>query len=504
MTQPVDELRGIVQKLEAMYASDRDPDLFARLCELDDLLAAKGFPRMSPWWRDVLGRFYQSKKRWLVLRVGRRGGKSSTLCRMAVVEVLWGHYAIPPGDVGHWAFISTTREEASARLLTIRAILDALRVRYRPVENGVVLEGRNVGFKTYVATIAGVSGFTAIGFTADELAKWKDKDTGANPANEVLKSLKPAMATVPNSKGILSSSPFSTIDAHAEAFDAGDSEFQMCAAAPTWKANPTITEAMTKELEEDEATRLREYGAVPMSAGTHYFFDHAAIEAAVHPTLFLPARADPGMVVTAGADFAFISDHAALAVAFRIGDWNKARVRVGDVLELEPAPDAPLKPKVVVGRFAEKMREHKCHGVMADAHYKMSIIEHLDEHNMGFIDAPTDVAQPFIRTRVLLNGGRLDLPDHARLKLQMKQVMQRPTPSGSLAIILPRKAGAGHCDIVSALVLAAWQPNGYEVPVDLAGQSEADKMLRQDLDAWQRKQQDKAEGRDWLQRRMRR
>lgn len=499
-----EELRSIVEKLERLYAAGRDPDLFARLLELDDQLAAKGFPRMSQWWRDVLGRFYQSKKRWLVLRVGRRGGKSSTLCRMAVVEVLFGRYAIPPGDVGYWAFISTTREEASARLVTIKAILDAIGCRYRPVENGVIVEGRNVGFKTYVATIAGVSGFTAIGFTADELAKWKDKDTGANPANEVLKSLKPAMATVPNSKGILSSSPFSTIDAHAEAFDAGDSEFQMCAHAPTWVANPTITEEMTKELEEDEATRLREYGAVPMSAGTHYFFDHAAIEAAVRPDLFLPAKAEPGMVVTAGADFAFISDHAALAVAFRIGDWNKARVRVGDVLDLEPRAGEPLKPKAVVGAFAEKMKEHRCHGVMADSHYKMSIVEHLDEYDMGFIDAPTDVAQPFIRTRVLLNGGRLDLPNHARLKLQMKQVMQRPTPNGSLAIILPRKAGTGHCDIVSALVLAAWQPNGYEVPIDPGTQSEADRMLEQDLEAWRQRQRDNAEGRDWLQRRMRR
>jgi hypothetical protein len=497
-------LTELVAKLEALYASQRDPDLFARLLELDDQLTAKGFPRMSQWWRDVLGRFYQSKKRWLVLRVGRRGGKSSTLCRMAVVEVLWGNYAIPPGDVGYWAFISTTREEASARLVTIKAILDAIGVRYRPVENGVIVEGRNVGFKTYVATIAGVSGFTAIGFTADELAKWKDKDTGANPANEVLKSLKPAMATVPNSKGILSSSPFSTIDAHAEAFDAGDSEFQMCAQAPTWEANPTITEAMTHELEQDEATRLREYGAVPMSSGTAYFFDHAAIDAAIRPTLYLPAPAEPGMVVTAGGDFAFISDHAALAIAQRTGEWKRGRVRVADLLEMEPGPGVPLKPKAVVAQFAAKLKEHRCFGIMADSHYKMSIIEHLDEYDLGFIDAPTDVAQPFVRTRVLLNDGRLDLPDHARLKLQMKQVMQRPTPNGSLSIILPRKAGAGHCDDVSALVLAAWQSTGYEVPVDLAGQTEADRMLQADLDLWERKRQDRAEGRDWLQRRMRR
>lgn len=423
---------------------------------------------------------------------------------MAVVEVLHGNYEIPPGDVGYWAFISTTREEASARLVTIKAILDAVRVPYRPVENGVVIVGRNVGFKTYVATIAGVSGFTAIGFTADELAKWKDKDTGANPANEVLKSLRPAMATVAKSKGILSSSPFSTLDAHAEAFDAGDSEFQMCAKAPTWEANPTITEAMTKELEQDESTRLREYGAEPMSSGTQFFFDHAAVDRACRPWA-LPLGADAGMVVTAGADFGFVSDHAALAVSQRAGDWNKARARIADLLEMAPKPGVPLKPGPVVGAFAGKLREHHLDALMADNHYKMAIVEHLDEHGLGFIDAPTEVAQPFIRARVLLNGERLELPGGdlgAKLVLQLKRTMWRPTPNGALSMILPRKPGEGHCDLVSAAVLALWQPNGYEVPA-AEENVPRDPFFAAEQERWQRRQEDKAQGRDWLQRRMR-
>jgi hypothetical protein len=504
MSGDLEELGRIIGQLETLYAG-KHVDRYARLLELDEALTAKGFPGMSDWWKDVLARFYSSKRRWLVLRVGRRGGKSSTLCRMAVVEVLYGDYPIPPGDVGYWAFISTSREEASARLVTIKAILDAIRVKYRPVENGVIVEGRNVGFKTYVATIAGVSGFTAIGFTADELAKWKDKDTGANPANEVLKSLKPAMATVPNSRGILSSSPFSTLDAHAEAFDAGDSENQMCAHAPTWVANPTITEAMTRELEEDESTRLREYGAVPVSSGTQYFYDHAAIDRAAKPWE-MPLRAEFGMVVSGGADFGFVSDSAAMAINQRMGDWNKARCRIADLDEVSPGPGVPLKPGPVVQRFAAQLKMHCLDAVMADHHYKMSIVEHLDEHGLGFIDAPSDVAQPFIRSRVLLNGERLDLPGGTlgtKLVKQMKQTMWRPTPNGALSIILPRKPGAGHCDLLSASVLAIWQPNGYEVPRDEAALSEADKMLEQDLDRWRQDKEDREHGKDWLQRRMR-
>jgi hypothetical protein len=53
-----------------------------RFDAMDRALVAAGFPATSPWWRSRLERFLRTgKKRW-VLRVGRRGGKSSTLSRL--------------------------------------------------------------------------------------------------------------------------------------------------------------------------------------------------------------------------------------------------------------------------------------------------------------------------------------------------------------------------------------------------------------------------------------
>src|SRR6185295_8130892 len=103
--------------------------------------------------------------------------------------------------------ISTRREEAAERIATVKAILDALSVKYVPWgEHGVKLVDRPVGFRVYTASIAGVSGFTGIFVFADEVAKWKDSDTGQNPATEVLRSVRPTMLTQPNSRIILSSS----------------------------------------------------------------------------------------------------------------------------------------------------------------------------------------------------------------------------------------------------------------------------------------------------------
>jgi hypothetical protein len=149
------------------------PTMMQRFDALDRLLVAKGFPATSPWWRQTLADFYAQHVRQLVLRVGRRGGKSSTLSRVAVLEALYGEHRIPPGDVGVVAFISVTRDEANQRLRLIKAILDAVGVEWRPADGGVELERRPILFKVFAATMAGVVGFTGVACFCDEVARWR-------------------------------------------------------------------------------------------------------------------------------------------------------------------------------------------------------------------------------------------------------------------------------------------------------------------------------------------
>jgi hypothetical protein len=255
-----------------------------RLYALDEALALQGFPRTSPWWSETLARFYESGRRQVVLRVGRRGGKSSSLCRVGVCEALYGEHHIPPGDLGVVAIISTHRDEAAQRLRTVKAILDAIGVKYRPIDGGIELADRPVAFKVYTASVSGVSGFTAIAVICDEVAKWRDADTGANPAREVLSSLRPTMATQPNARIFLSSSPLGRLDAHAAAFEAGDDDFQRVAFAPTWVANPSLTEADTRALERDEDRWKREYGAIPIEGDEASLLSAALVDRSTRTT----------------------------------------------------------------------------------------------------------------------------------------------------------------------------------------------------------------------------
>lgn len=432
----------------------------------DEKLVAAGFPPMTEWWKETLQRFYHSGRRRLVVRVGRKGTKSSTMCRVAVCEALHGDHLLRPGDLGLVMFLSENRPEATNRIFTIKAILEALGVAHEPMGNDLRIVGKAVIFGVRAARVGAVSGPVVICLVDDEVAKWKDDATGANPATEVLRSVRPAMATQVNAHEFMISSPWSTLDAHYDAMAEGETAQQSVAEAPSWIANPTITEEHTHELEKDHATWEREYKGVPMGSSEVHFFDHRAVDLAQTTDIMMPVAPMFGAVVTAGGDLAFVRDCATLAIVHRYGEWNAddSRYLVSEVFEQRPSPGFPLLPGQVIGAIAAKLGEHKVTHLMADGHYRMSAIEHLQAHGLFYADAPEGQqgkAETYVRARVLLHGGRMRY-NSPELVRQLKEVTSRPTPAGGLSISSPHKAGGGHGDALSAVVLALWQKTGFE------------------------------------------
>jgi hypothetical protein len=256
--------------------------LLGRYDGMDRLLVAAGFPATSPWWREQLARFLESGRRRWVLRVGRRGGKSTTLCRVAVAVALWGSWSVPPGDLAVIPFVSVDRDEAGARLRTIADILSALGIPFDERNGEIELRGRRLVFRVVTSSVRGTVGFTSVAVFADECARWEARDAAANPAREVMASLRPTMATQPTAFEVCSSSPWGTEDYHHELFEQGDTEHQVTSFAPTWVANPTLSEARTHELEPELRIWSREYGGVPGST-LSLAIDPEAITAAQRP-----------------------------------------------------------------------------------------------------------------------------------------------------------------------------------------------------------------------------
>jgi hypothetical protein len=395
-----------------------------------------------------------------------------------VNETLFGDHDVPPGDVGVFAFISIKKTEAHERLRTIKEILDVLGVQYKPQKDDVKIESMPRLFRVYGASFRTVVGGTSIGIIGDEVSRWRDDEMGANPATEVLRSIRPSMATMRNSHEYLSSSPWSTLDAHYEHFEMGQTEDQNIAYAESWKANPTLTEPECRKLEPDPETFDREYRAIPMKAGLSAFFDPDSIEDSILRNSILPRELREGDEVTAGCDFGFKSDFSALYVAHKVGHMYFP----GEYLVLKPAPNQPLKPSVTCTEFAKVLKRHNDHrSMMADHHYREAIIEHLAPHNIAFIDSPKDVPAVFVRLRTLFHQDRMRIPDDKQLRADLLETQSRPTPMGAIRIILPRRIGGGHSDLVSALSLATWQKVGMAVVHSapaVAGEAEAEAYAR--------------------------
>ncbi len=214
-------------------------DIVGAFDALDLKLVSQGWHRLSDWWQETLARFIRSGRRQLVVRAGRRAGKSSSLVRFAVAWGLLVPHRISIGDIGWVTFLSVSREEASSRMRTVTAALDALGVGYSPAGDGaIIVNNTRIGFRVLAATAAASVGWTSVCIIADEVARWRNAD-GANPASEVLAALRPSMANQPLARIILSSSPVSTFDAHYAAFELGETDHQVVAFAESWIANPT-------------------------------------------------------------------------------------------------------------------------------------------------------------------------------------------------------------------------------------------------------------------------
>ena len=462
-----------------------------RLHALDRLLVREGFPATSPWWLATLERFYESARRQLVLRVGRRGGKSSTLCRIAVVEALYGEHRIPPGDIGVVAIISTTRDEASQRLRTIRAILDALSVKYRPIEGGIELVDRPVCFKVYTASIAGVSGFTCVCTICDEVSKWKDADTGANPAKEVLASLRPTMATQASARIFLSSSPLGHLDAHAEAFDRGDDSFQVTAFAPTWVANPTVTEAATHELESNEDRWRREYGAIPFEGDEASLLSAALLDRSTRSTPGDLPR-ERGVYYVAAMDPGFVANAWTLVIAGKRLIEGRIKRSIVCTREYRGTSSAPNNPDTILADIAKVCRTYGIEGVLSDQYEKYSLAAVALRYGIGVWQPTGGAVERLARYEGLvtqMSDGEVDLPPHKQLRADLLAIRQKLTPNG-FTIHLPVTSDGRHADFAPSVVLglahAETPPEGpsAETPVFMSQEWEdarhVARMARQD------------------------
>lgn len=319
-------------------------------------------------------------------------------------------------------------------------------------------DGRTVVIECLPGTRGGsaLRGRSLVGVQFTEFAFVRDADYVVNDA-ELFKAVAPRV--LPGGQIIIESTPFAESGLLFELYTAnhGAPTSVLAARCPTRLMRPDAQTAATVERERarDPENAAREFDAVFMSAGSSRFFDPLTVDRAVDPSLALPALLSAGAQLGAAMDLGLTRDSATDAIVSRVGTMH----RLVMLRELRPEKGNPLKLSAVIDAFAADARQFGVTKFLADGWAREPAREYTDSHKLTIESAPEGQQGKqltYIHTRKLLSEGRLAIPNLPRLVNQFKAVLSRPTPGGGLQITSPRRAGQGHGDALSAVILACF------------------------------------------------
>lgn len=390
--------------------------------------------------------------RELWLAVGRRGGKSRAAAAMVVFLALLKEWRLAPGEVGTALVLANDREQARVAFRYVRGLLEAHPVLAREVTNitaHTITLANGIEIAIGTADNAAVRGRTIVAAILDEFAFWPYEQ-----AVEVLRALRPGMATQPEAMLLVISTVYAAAGPFYEARRAhlgSDDPRVLYAVATSQQMNPTLSdEFIATELERDPTGNAAEYLSIERSdvAG---FLDALLIDGNTRTeprelpaVLFTPSGAH--MSYVAGIDVSGgRNDAAACAIAHRNGQHV-----IVDACRRWPSPHDPAR---VASHVAEFLAPYRLTCAHAD-NYGAELARVLyAEAGLSLIAAEVTRGEAYLHLLPLLTTGRIELPPDPRLRTELLGLERRTGRGGRDSI--DHRPGA-HDDLANAIALAAW------------------------------------------------
>ena len=383
------------------------------------------------------------------LIVGRRGGKSRVLALIAVYLAAFRDYEmhLAPGEVATVAVLAADRKQARAIMRYVSGLFGAVRMLKAMVltqgdeaialSNRVVIEVSTASFRT-------TRGYTFAAVLADEVAFWRSDEASANPDTEILRALRPGMASIPGSILLLASSPYAKRGELYATFRRhyGNERARVL----VWKAdtaamNPRINpEIIAEAYEADPEAARAEYGAE--------FRDDLAdfVTREIVDAVTMWGRSDlppePGITYAAFCDpSGGASDAMTLAIAHLTGDG----VGVLDVV-IEARP--PFSPEDVVAEFTAVLRTYGITRIIGDRYGGQWPRQRFQEHGITYEPSARAKSDLYIDFLPLLNAKRVELLEMPRMSAQLVGLERRTARSGRDSV---DHSPGGHDDLVNVV-----------------------------------------------------
>lgn len=403
--------------------------------------------------------------------VGRRGGKDAIEGLEAAYDAAFIDYRpfLSPGEFLAIVLLAVDRKQAGVLFSRVEALFDNVPMLRRLVTNrtreSLELGDRRVIVNVMTASHRSTRGYTAGRVTLNECAFMRD-ESSANPDQEIVRALEPAMATIPTATLTLMSTPYSRSGLLWKWFDrwwGEDRDDVLVWRAPTHVMNPTVpSRVIEKAYEDDPLSAAAEFGA-EFRTDVASFIDADAVDGATVPGCYERPPA-PGVSYVAFVDPSG-GRHDSMVLAIASHNPMTGVTSLDCIRERKPA----FSPAAVCREFAETMRSYGVTSCLSDRWGGAFVQEQLATCGIQANQCAEPKSEIYLKLLPLLNSGRIELLDNRRLRLQLCALERRTSKSGKDAVAEPPRA---HDDVANAaagaLVAAHLETPAFAVP-DVAG-----------------------------------
>ena len=375
---------------------------------------------------------------------GRRSGKSHMSACIAVYEAfLGGHqFNLSRGEVATVSLIASDRKQARTLMRYVKGIIDAIPglKRYIRKENADSIELVNgCAIEIQTASYRGVRGYTLACAILDEVAFWYDD--GANPDKEILKAIRPSLATL-NGKLICLSSPYSKRGILWEAwrkYAYRSGSPVLVAKCPTPFMNPTISPEHLQAAQKDDPVAYKSEYLAEFRDDISSFVTMEALEGCFRKSQeVIPYDRE----VTYSA-FVDASGGIGDAYTLAIGHLEKGVVIVDKIAVIEP----PFSPELATQSIAQILKAYKCFRVTGDRYAGNWVKNSFERCGIDYRVSEKPKTELYQDLIPVINSQLIELPPDERLKKELLNLERRTTKSGRMQIDHPPNA---HDDIANA------------------------------------------------------
>lgn len=358
--------------------------------------------------------------------VGRQAGKSKIAALVASYEAMLATQQADGTKLYALLVAQDHRASVAALFSYVEApfsVLPLLRASVVDKKAGSLTLRSGLTVAAYPCRPAAVRGLRARVALVDELAFFIATD-GRRTDTEMLRALRPALATTGGKLGILSS-PYGQTgalwDLHRQHYGRDDSTTLVWqASAP--EMNPSLPADYLEKMRQDDPEAFRSEVLGEFRQGVSTFFDGDALDSCIPPNI----RERPPVEGIIYRAFVDPSGGSQDAFSLAIGHEEGGR----GILDCVRARDAPCNPASVVEEFVPLLKSYRIRKVTGDKYAGEWPRAEFRKHGIVYEVSELDRSRIYLEMLPIVNAAGCDLLDDQRLLRELRSLERRRGTAG--------------------------------------------------------------------------